>query len=45
MLQPVLVVLAAALILSGLLAGRLSKKIVEPLNQLDLEHPLDNECL
>lgn len=44
MLQPVLMVLAAALILSGLLAGRLSKKIVEPLNHLDLEHPLDNEC-
>ena len=44
MLQPVLLVLAAALILSGLLAGRLSKKIVEPLNHLDLEYPLDNEC-
>lgn len=44
MLQPVLLVLAAALILSCLLAGRLSKKIVEPLNHLDLEHPLDNEC-
>ena len=44
MLQPVLMVLAAALLLSGLLAGRLSKKIVEPLNHLDLEHPLDNEC-
>ena len=44
MLQPLLMVLAAALILSGLLAGRLSKKIVEPLNRLDLEHPLDNEC-
>ena len=44
MLQPVLVVLAAALILSGLLAGQLSKKIVEPLNHLDLEHPLDNDC-
>ena len=44
MLQPLLVVLAAALLLSGLLAGRLSKKIVEPLNHLDLEHPLDNEC-
>ena len=44
MLQPVLMVLAAALLLSGLLAGRLSKKIVEPLNYLDLEHPLDNEC-
>lgn len=44
MLQPVLMVLPAALLLSGLLAGRLSKKIVEPLNHLDLEHPLDNEC-
>ena len=32
-----------ALILSGVLASRLAKRIVEPLNKLDLEHPLDND--
>lgn len=42
MLRPILVVLAVALILSGALARRLSKRIVEPLNALDLENPLDN---
>lgn len=42
MLQPISAVLAAALILSWVLARKLSKRIVEPLNQLDLEHPLDN---
>ena len=42
MLQPILAVLAAALILSWVLAKKLSKRIVEPLNRLDLEHPLDN---
>ena len=39
-LQPMLLVLAAALILSGVLARRLSKRIVDPLNRLDLDHPL-----
>ena len=42
-LQPILIVLIAALVLSGMLAKRLSKHIVEPLNSLDLEHPLDND--
>lgn len=42
-LQPILIVLIAALVLSGMLAKRLSKRIVEPLNSLDLEHPLDND--
>lgn len=31
------------LVLSGVLASRLAKRIVEPLNKLDLEHPLDND--
>lgn len=44
MLQPILLVIAAALILSGLLASRVSKRIVEPLNRLDLEHPPENEA-
>jgi len=43
MIQPILAVLVAALILSGVLAGRISKHIVEPLNALDLEKPLEND--
>ncbi len=43
-LQPVIIVLLAALVLSELLARRLAARIVEPLNNLDLEHPLDNDC-
>ena len=43
MLQPILVVLAAALILSALLAKQLSARIVRPLNTLDLDHPLEND--
>lgn len=44
MIQPLLIVLIVALILSGLLARRLSRRIVDPLNSLDLEHPLDNDA-
>ena len=43
MLQPLLVVLLAALILAAVLANSISKHIVAPLNQIDLEHPLDND--
>lgn len=42
MLQPLVVIMIITLILSGVLANSLSKRIVEPLNELDLEHPLDN---
>lgn len=41
--SPVIAVGIGALILSGVLASRLSKRIVAPLNQLDLEHPLEND--
>ena len=44
MIQPLLIVLIVALILSGVLAKRLSRRIVDPLNSLDLEHPLDNDA-
>ena len=44
MFQPFVLVLLAALVLSGVLARRLSKHIVEPLNQLDLDHPLENNA-
>lgn len=43
MLQPIIFIIIGALILSGVLASRLARKIVEPLNNLDLENPLENE--
>lgn len=43
MLQPILIVIAVALVLSFLLASRLSKRIVEPMNRLNLDEPLENE--
>lgn len=43
MLQPILIVIAIAAILSLVLANSLSKRIVEPLNQLNLDEPLGNE--
>ena len=43
MLHPVCVVALIAIILSAVLAKRMSKKIMEPLNNLDLEHPLEND--
>ena len=43
MLHPLCIVAAVAIILSAILAHRVSGKIVEPLNHLDLEHPLEND--
>ena len=43
MLQPIIFIIIGALILSGVLASWLARKIVEPLNNLDLENPLENE--
>ncbi len=43
MMQPVLLVLVAALALAGALAHRTAKRIAEPLNQLDLDHALEND--
>ena len=42
--QPILLVVVVLLVLSSLLASRLAKRIVEPLNALDLEHPLENDA-
>ena len=42
MLQPILIVLCLSLVLSALLASRLAHSVVDPLNKLELEHPLDN---
>ncbi len=43
MVQPLCVVFAVALVLSVILAVQVSKKIVQPLNEIDLDHPLLNE--
>ncbi len=42
MLQPLIVVLLLAFILSSVLAHRLSERIVEPLSAIDLDKPLEN---
>lgn len=43
MLQPICVICIAVIVLSFILASRLSKKIVEPLNKLNLDEPMNNE--
>ena len=42
-IQPLVLILVLALILSGWLASRLSKRIVGPLNAIDLDKPLEND--
>ena len=41
MVQPLLIILAVTLILAAVLASRLSKRMVKPILELDLEHPED----
>ena len=41
MLQPTLIVVLAAVTLAAFLATRLSKRIVDPLNAIDLDNPLE----
>ncbi len=43
MLQPIALILVAAIVLSLVLAKRVAKRAVEPINGIDLENPLDNE--
>lgn len=43
MIQPILIIIIVAAILSFVLASRLSKRIVEPMNRLNLDAPLENE--
>ena len=44
MLRPIAIVLVIAIALSAWLAHRMAKKVVEPMNKLDLEHPMENEA-
>ena len=43
MLHPVVIVLIIAIALSAWLAHRMAKKVVQPLNNLDLDNPTKNE--
>ena len=43
MIQMIAIVLAITIILSSLLAYRLARKIVRPLNEIDFEHPQDTK--
>ena len=43
MLWPIILIAALAIVISSVLARRMAKKIVEPLNKLDLEQPLKND--
>lgn len=43
MLQPIAAIFAIAVVISIILALRLSKKIVKPLNELNLDEPLSND--
>ena len=43
MLQPIVIVLVIAIALSAWLAHRMAKRVVEPLNKLDLEKPMEND--
>ena len=44
MLQPILLTAIIAVILSALLAHRMAKSIVAPLDRLDLDRPLENDA-
>lgn len=43
MVLPVFWILLLIIVLSGIFASRVSKRIVEPINTLDLEHPEENQ--
>ena len=44
MIQPLVLILVLAMLLSAWLASRLSKRIVGPLNAIDLDNPLENDA-
>ena len=42
-IQPLAIITLAAIALSAWLAHRMAKRVVEPLNKLDLDRPMDND--
>ena len=43
LVQPTLVIILIMLILAGVFASRMAARVVKPLNELDLEHPEEND--
>ncbi len=43
LLAPIVAIIVLALVLSGIIANRLSKNIVKPLNEIKLDSPLEND--
>ena len=44
MMYPVIIVVIVAVIISAALAHKMSKRIIEPLNKLDLDNPTENDA-
>ncbi len=44
MFQPIAIVIILAVVLSVLLSNKVAQRITQPLNALDLEEPLENDC-
>lgn len=44
MVHPVIIVVIIAVIASAILAHKMSKRIIEPLNKLDLDNPIENDA-
>ncbi len=44
MLYPIIIISVTAVIISAVLAHKMSKKIIEPLNRLDLDNPTENDA-
>lgn len=44
LVHPIILILIAALILTAVLSSRVSKAIIKPINELDLEHPEKNNA-
>ena len=44
MMYPVVIVIIIAVIISAVLAHKMSKRIIEPLNKLDLDNPTENDA-
>lgn len=43
MVYPIIIIAIIAIVLSAVLANKMSKRITEPLNKLDLDNPLEND--
>lgn len=42
-IRPIIIIFIVAMVISFILASRLSKRIIAPLNSLDLDNPLEND--